>query len=485
MDGKSGRLAEYKVFFVPLLLVFIMFCTGCGKDSEEKKQEMKMDGLVYDASAEYSDKTILCWVVPFGIGEKEAGVFAEFNRILDEKGMDFAVSFCSVDKYDEEYTDFLIEAGKDKLNFDLFFTGYDYFGGLFRELVSQGLCADITEALTGESFRELYETLDTETWEALSFEGGIYGIKNVNRPAVANVYYVYFNSGLSEELPDNYRELTPDEEEFWTFAKKLTNREGLIPVAVKGGVLRWFEPAGTESIFNLLVCHGEVVNTLQEEQAFICSFGNVCDFEKNEFLQTVEMIEDPSRYGIVITDTPIFDSGMLKGAESGTLVNYAGAVTCISSWSEKKEYALELLQEIYTDPELSNLLAYGIAGENYELSGTEISYTDNKLSDWSSVYFCNRDIIYGNSDSLEKFDCSVYERSPLFGKCFSLWDLYREYNEEITDITNTELYFAGALESESGEEALSKIEKKFKEDRYRELEVLLKERLKALQGGGE
>lgn len=98
--------------------------------------------------------------------------------------------------------------------------------------------------------------------------------------------------------------------------------------------------------------------------------------------------------------------------------NWGDSANGIASWSENKEDALDFLTRLYTDPDLANLVQYGVEGDTYQLEDGKARYTDQKLSIFGEN-FTNPLITYpqdstgqGKRDFLDRYYAACESNLP-------------------------------------------------------------------------
>ena len=90
----------------------------------------------------------------------------------------------------------------------------------------------------------------------------------------------------------------------------------------------------------------------------------------------------------------IIDTVVVPDLSNPVLAPYpAETATAIASWSQNKEMAFDFLTRLYTDPDIANLIQYGVEGEDYHLEdGYAVYEEDNHLA---AAGYAKRPIWYG------------------------------------------------------------------------------------------
>ncbi len=157
-------------------------------------------------------------------------------------------------------------------------------------------------------------------------------------------------------------------------------------------------------------------------------------------MKPVEVDYSIEHTGNYVTALPVFP---VK-----TMVRNQNRVTGIYSGSENKDEAFELLAKIFTDPELNNLMVYGVEGENYTLENGFVKEIETpngfninvfNISRFGNLMLCHRSI--DNPFTPEQYT-EMYENAEVYGDIDFLPDptnILSELNAEYIAVDNISL----------------------------------------------
>ncbi len=392
-------------------------------------------------------KTKLTWMAPHGVAGSDDVVYIEFNNLLDRKGYDFYVNFYTPGTWSEAYTQLIYDAATSVREIDIFCTGYDYYGGLYRDLARDGLCQELNAYLETAGGKALYDTKDELVWKSLSVDGKIYGLDG--NPAVSGIHsrtYYYVNQDIAQKYEIDCERLFQDTSYF--FDSIFTVEEGEradkeFEPYLTGGVYDWPEDMlqiGDTPVALRVDSDGryQAVNLYEDkrirQEIIACHELVERGHKVNEYTQS--QIE-AGKYFIIQSVKPVECGNAMEFTRPPFIYmdGNSSAGTCIAEWSKNKEAAFELLCAVYTDRELSEMLAYGIEGIHYRVKGEEIIKTDVSYAGWfAASLLANRQLLRDYDFS---FDISFMEEnrealliSPLFGNPLD----YRRIKKQLVEV---------------------------------------------------
>lgn len=121
-------------------------------------------------------------------------------------------------------------------------------------------------------------------------------------------------------------------------------------------------------------------------------------------------------FGNTVTALPVFPSK--------SMIRNTGWATGICAKSERKDKAFELLAKILTDPDLNNLMVYGVEGENYTLENgfvKEIEFPSGSnmfnVNPYNTIRFANQMICSRSTDNPftpEQY-AEMFEKAEVYG----------------------------------------------------------------------
>lgn len=368
----------------------------------------------------YPDKTVLLWTIEeTGYERNYPFRTREINRYLDEKGYDFAVCFYPLNGFytkddDKSYTEYvkeLAEQGKA----DIIYTSLNGIGeggtSTYNKYIFDGLLEPLDGYFETELGQELYPLMPEKHWEGLKVNGSIYGV-NGSLTTLNNDYGYYVNAELAEKYGFD---ITKPVEEQLDILRQVKEEEGINcdVFAMGSGV------AGQPVFFTGLKELAGGVYWDEDKQEARCVLDNEGYTEKLKFLHTLkkegllQTVTTPSAHTFFIllgskfvghlSTEPVEKDYFERFVKAFPVFeNTSSIVSCpiatgISSTSENKDKAFELLALTQTDPYLNNLLTFGVEGEDYGISE---GYADNiinrlSLDRFANYMVCNKFDDYG------------------------------------------------------------------------------------------
>lgn len=119
---------------------------------------------------------------------------------------------------------------------------------------------------------------------------------------------------------------------------------------------------------------------------------------------------------------------------TGTYLSPCVPATGIASWSENKDNTFEFLTLLYTDPDIANLIQYGVEGENYFLEDGKAEYADDNPLYIAGGYFTNQLITYSQENMAENKQeymnnyYSSFDAEKIAGFFFDITPVFEEIN---------------------------------------------------------
>ncbi len=360
-----------KTIAAMLALAMVIPMAGCGKDKE---------------TAESSDGVpTLSWLVP---GDKQADtalVLEKANAILEEKcGAKLDLQFIDTGAFTEKMN--MKMASSEE--FDICFTGYV---NKFPDGVRKGGFYDMTEFI--ENSEKIKATIPQYILDLTKIDGRYYGIANQQVIPVASGLFV--DKKLADEFGLKVEDIKclEDIEPFLKWVKE--NKPDLYPFRT-GGTNYGSKNGPKENFADVPNGHGVIVwdndgnYEIKPKYELEGAFANaeiLWDwYQKGYIRQDVASVlsdtqeVNAGRYAAwrgtykpggaeefaithggrevicALISTPILSGG------GGTAAN-----TAISKSSKHPELAFKIIEEVNTNPELLNILCYGIEGTHYTL----------------------------------------------------------------------------------------------------------------------
>ena len=150
-------------------------------------------------------------------------------------------------------------------------------------------------------------------------------------------------------------------------------------------------------------------NTITETRQTLLKTGNVFGYIGG--IHPGTKTQEMTNAGINITTLPITEQGC------GTN-NVAGSQYCVAASTDSVEKSVAVLNEIYSNADIQNLLRYGIEGKDYEMKSDNVAGYPEGV-DGSTAGWVNETWLTGNASL-----AYAWETDPE-----DIWDEYKEYND--------------------------------------------------------
>lgn len=463
----------------------------------------------------------------------DSAIVSSFNELLVNKyGCDFVLELIGMDDsdhitvfenhkavhYSYTYLDTLSDMRSMGQHVDII-TAIAPAG--YTQLVEDEYFVDITDYLTGDAEgRKLYDAYPVEIWEMLSRDGRIYGYTTYSTPM-----YMYTLS-CNKETADRLGLKVEEGFSFYDMGTILA--EAGISSEELGDVAPIY--VGSGYAYAMLDCielgcglmgrkdakgNWTAFNPTEDE-GFLKLWKTIRDYRKKGWLADsstgyrkvtegdflfacntfsgADMVDDK----ILLRRTEgrndikeIFDiiPGDIRYGYYGPRDNVVYGVT---TWSEYEDEALKLITLMQTEPELANLLRYGIEGVHYVYENNKVTLLPSLEFKWGadngSINLLNPNITYSidlePDNKLEFFKerSAKYEKDPRLDCGISTqeyYDLYDPYEEQVDILEQIcEQGYAKLLngEYEDVEAAVAEINRMQKEAGIDEITDALNER---------
>lgn len=366
--------------------------------------------------AEYPDKTVIVWMVQYVRSVR----VKEINRYLDDNGYNFAVCFKAISPYESDskmFPDTYASHIKTMVNDG---EQIDIISPLnYKDYVFDGLYTPLDEYFETETGKKLYDIMPPEHWESLRINGSIYGVHGPDGYTLSPDWGYYVNAELAEkynfdvsrsinEQLDILKDIKKNESGCDVFAMSKSRME--IPVLnvgikeISGSVATVYwngESHSAECLFD----NTEYLEKLRlyDSLTNVECFRDVRSSSSDSFFIMQDNVEGAStvyetsnkvkiKYNENVIDAiPVFNEP--------TYIRECGVATGICNASQHKDRAFELLALTQTDPQLNNLLAFGVEGEDYTLTDDDIIDTIISLNPFNTVLFANNMICLQYEDN--------------------------------------------------------------------------------------
>ena len=415
---------------ISILLIVVILCLlpfGCTKGKEESSTPPttsdapapSVSGIITD-----NNQDELVWVID---NSSYAGYMQDdINRILREKGKSYSVKIKAIDAQQLDYIAELKNMMDSEQQADISYIPGNARKDNYYELVQNRMIEPLDSYLQSEAGKPLKDAIEPNRWEMLKVNGDIYG---VNNPYFHTSIGYLYNKSLLEKYNIDPKTLKTDvfqNEEIlmqiyegakapialWEFNERLLNyaflaNSPLIGYSFEdrvGKAVSVFEEPFVRAFLELMKRF--------KDKGYISSLNieGYASVERiNGYFALLYYCSLPAfsetifsgfrdRSGDAITTLTVF---VPVGINSITcFYTPMGAVTVIPSWSQKKEDALDFLTLLYTDPDVANLVAFGVENRDYSLDnkGRVEKRLEGSGYDYWPVWYTNDLITYPHDE---------------------------------------------------------------------------------------
>ena len=412
------------VFLLVTVLVMSAYLSGCGGGSGSV-------GVPEDDGAEYQLK----WFAPGNKSTDHELVFSEISKLTKEKiNATVTQTLIPSAEYAEQIQR-LIFSGEPM---DII-----YANG-FPKYVSDGVYLPLDDLLKTYG-QDVLSALPEFAWKAVSVDGKIYGMPPLKDWAVH--YVLQYFDGLVKKYNMDFstvKELKDIEPMLQTVKD---NEPGVYPLGVtgKGNGLRNFLPI--EQIEGSVIAgfrmnnYDKVVNIYDTDEykeffALMRSWNNKGFFRSDAVTGTTvtDLINANKVFLLTSESVPYFQEQKNKIEKEGWKTIFDGRLSkpmirtkgisittqTISADSGNPVKAMKLLNLLYKDAELMNMLVLGLEGKHYTTVGDKFyRFPEGVVKTQDNDY-------YGNpSTQGNRFLLRIKEGEPA-----DLWEQYRRFNDE-------------------------------------------------------
>lgn len=374
----------------------------------------------------FEGKTKLVYLntVPYGSADSE--IQNELNRLLDERGCNFAVEFRDIEEMPDgsqsclSVYEGMLESGQQA---DIIFTGVsinDTAEGTYSQFIEKGYLEPFNSYFDTKNGQRLYSQFDEKYWDRMTYtDGNIYG-----KSAAYTV-----SAPLSLHInPQNY-DISDFDDTFECLIdtlKKVTAETGAPSLLLESGDISY------ENYFGFTTYKGIYINSETGLAENI--------FENPEFSEYVKLIAELTANGCATTNSELVTDESLVAYIGTYNYLYAGendiiigdsyyssygisSATGIAKNSQHKDEAFELMVLLNTDTELANLLYNGIEGRNYtlkdghaiEIEGSAMPYSFAALTPANPVIALPKEDESLNKQANLDYQTEYVRKSPVFG----------------------------------------------------------------------
>lgn len=409
MVMKLGRLLKnYAVFVLIFSLLLLAACEieqGVGDildPDNNPETETEGNGITDDQDPESDrdtgEKTLIWFVDSYTLPQEgvDPDIYNKFNDLLSEKGADYSVEFIGYDSVDTVgYQNELVRMMESREQVDLLMTGpgaeievdggYSYIYTI-PESVENELLEPLNDYLETEQGQYLYQQIDDKLWERHKIDQTLYGVSHDWNVFSTIAFFINLEgaSDLGIDVPQDIEGIEVLEE-FIKEADELT--DDIIPFASLASVI--YDSTGYSYFENGIAIDYDAegvpyaFNPFEKDEV-VTLINTLSSLAKEDYYsfspQTFDEVNKGNYFSLFRGVNPLVYQDDLLYPDQGEPVRVQSyevnqqfiepllnGITGIASWSNYKEEAFDLLTRVNTDPDLSNLLYYGIEGEHYEL----------------------------------------------------------------------------------------------------------------------
>lgn len=478
-----------KKLSIIILLCFVLTAvfTGCGAKQEEAAGATASEQTSSTATASTEElkeelKPVdLLWYQIGSPSSDTEKVVAEANKIIQEK-INATLTYEILDW--GEYQDKIAVKMAAAEEFDLCFTSS--WANPYTTAVAKGAYAPLDELLDKYG-PNVKEQVPEKFYEATKVDGKIYGV--INYQYLATGQGLWFKKDVVDKL--NLGDMINN-------LKDMDDMEPILKIVKEN-----MKEVGIQYVIGFRL-GGIGKNEKRTEQIFTTPFGVFMDDYDNlkvekmlELPQTLEGLKRTRDWylkGYVAKDvlsikdwTPIEKAGTVFCASEGnvkpgveveraakvgydvivkqlspTTISYGGilaTLTAISATSKNKERAMMLLDLLFADKELFNIMAFGLEGEHYTKidEKTIEAVKDSKFNPgntWAIANACNLYIQKGQDPNVWEVTKKMNEeavKTPLFGFNLNVEPIKNEISQfEAIQKELMEALLAGAIDPTEG-----------------------------------
>ena len=386
MKRKSLTKRITAVFLAAVLFAL----TGCGnkqtqKDNETKQTESASKSTEETKSSEEENKVaksdiVIHWYMPMPINNMDDQLLVEeaANKIIEEKlGFTLKFHFIESGNYTEKMNT-MISTGEE---FDICFTS-SWTNG-FNKTADGGAYLALNDLLE-QYGQDILNKIDARALAAVTKNGEILAIPGQGSYSQSKSFV--FKKDLIDKYNVDYKELnTPEKLESYLALIK-ENEPDIIPLMSNaGGALNASQIAVSGAPCIRYDNDNDEFYNMYEREQWVAGqrirkeWNDKVYFASNVLEQTDTSAEAKSgKYAVMATAGTYSEDGSKASSVYGfdCVETYIGnslisadtilsAMNAISISSKHPEEAMQLLNLIWADPELSNTLAYGVEGVDY------------------------------------------------------------------------------------------------------------------------
>ncbi len=445
-----------KRLFSCLLALTLMMTSGCNTDISESsepqskeseqifqsQEESKQESSQIDIISSYPDKTPIYMAISQRLISTQFERNTNYiNKLLVESGSEYILVPVSIPmdyKDSSNFTIKYVEDIKQRINngskIDLIYADHGFYGDVksaYQIFTEDNMLEPLTGYLTGEKGQELYSSYPQKVWDAMKLNGEVYAM------GFGFCFNYGFQLYMNENLLDKYnvdpssladKQLWEMADVFKTIADGEQNQDlvlymgdteypsyEIIPVsagvAIKRSGGKAFFMLDDEDYINRLRTlnqisqlgkfyrsNTEALSNRSSDELLAISMGT---YGYDDFVSMYYKDKDGNPF-------PLVKIGGIKGNDIWTTSAGVG----ISVSSENKDGAFEILVQLNTNPDIANVIAYGIEGEDYEVVDGKANVMADLLSTFISNPLITLPQVYDNVNKADRAAEKVESAEP-------------------------------------------------------------------------
>ncbi len=376
-----------------ITIIALLFLVGCTQTPQEESEILPTGGDVTNSEDEIDaiinfvddrEKTLNI-VSPTYMKTDELSLKA-INKYLYEMGADYKIEFQYLDEGEigevEVYTDAMYELLESGEKIDLF---YAWGNPGYEEKIPEHALV-LNDYLESENGKALKNSVPDYVWEALKYEGNIYGTSSLYNVETSASYIV--SKDLMEKYSFKEEDFKAPLEDIYDMIKKVYEKENFRPL-VHGGI--GYNYGGDYTIYSSFLVDRESGKVkyfldVEENVSYLKTIYNLVD---EDMVVDLSATTEPIRNWFVLANSSyspekeihntllLNDEGEIaKNNEDYVViavddkVYYDSNITngmCVSKNTENMEESLDFLTKYMSDEKLVNLFIYGVENANYVL----------------------------------------------------------------------------------------------------------------------
>lgn len=427
-----------------LAVCLLISISACGKNSKPKT-----DGKDVPTGVSTTKKQLNWLIETASVNRVDPGIFDVLNRLLEEKGYDFAIHPVAVDMVSgTAYTKMLKKRMENGEKTDIICTGY-YLGninwvGMYQAAVENDLLLPLDSFLQGEKGKNLREAYPETAFEMMRRNGSIYGL------SFLHFGDQFYSAALNKERLDRYGIQAPETYSFSNYLatllemKKKADEAGEMLYAPEIELKAVCTELGYFAYQDFWLKEGEdgkivfanpyedpkVIERLEEIRCFWEKWnpedGEVSRWNKEDNANAsgyYMLLAPEMSYG---NKSAYFPAYTYEAERKLWTYRIEDDDIGIASWTEYPEEAFTFLSLLATDADIANLLYYGVKGIVYDVVdgyAIPLERNDNKGKGFEGNSYVNKSIIYPHS-------CEPLDKKVIYRKRMEWYSVYPEKLEK-------------------------------------------------------